>query len=101
MQTARRPQSGVCAAADLHHLGTGGRAAAVLAADAALAHLLAERTAVIPQVPPGRPGGFSLRELPPRRAVLHDLRAPGLPVADGHADPDPGGRARPGRTCAR
>ena len=43
---------GVCAAVDVHYLRTGGaRAAAVLAADATFAHVLAARTAVLPQVP--------------------------------------------------
>ena len=69
-----RPDRGVCAAVDVHYLSTGGaRAAAVLAADAAFAHVLAERTAVVPQVPPYRPGEFYRRELPPLRAVLADL----------------------------
>ena len=49
METGRRPDGGMCAAVDVHYLSTGGaRAAAVLAADAAFAHVLAERTAVIP-----------------------------------------------------
>ena len=47
--------------------------AAVLAADAAFAHVLAGRTTVVPRVPPCRPGEFYLRELPPLRAVLDDL----------------------------
>jgi deoxyribonuclease V len=59
---------------DVHYLSTGARAAAVLAADAAFAHVLAGRTAVISRVPPYRPGEFYLRELPPLRAVLDDLR---------------------------
>ena len=89
-----------------HYLRTGGaRAAAVLAADAAFAHVLAERTAVLPRVPPYRPGPavlprvppyrpgeFYLRELPPLRAVLKDLSGLGLLVVDGYADLDPGGR---------
>jgi deoxyribonuclease V len=66
------------------------RAAAVLAADAAFAHVLAERTAVVPRVPPYRPGEFYLRELPPLRAVLDDLSGLGLLVVDGYADLDPG-----------
>jgi hypothetical protein len=83
----------VCAAVDVHYLSTGGaRAAAVLAADAAFAHVLAERTAVVTQVPPYRPGEFYLRELPPLRAVLDDLNGLGLLVVDGYADLDPGGR---------
>jgi hypothetical protein len=45
METGERPDCGVCAAVDVHYLRTGGaRAAAVLAADAAFAHVLAERT---------------------------------------------------------
>jgi hypothetical protein len=48
MDTGGRPDCGVCAAVDVHYLSTGGaRAAAVLAADAAFAHVLAERTAVV------------------------------------------------------
>jgi deoxyribonuclease V len=93
METGRNPDCGVCAAVDVHYPSTGGaRAAAVLAADAAFAHLLAERTAVVPQVPPYRPGEFYLRELPPLRAVLEDLSGLGLLVVDGYADLDPGGR---------
>jgi deoxyribonuclease V len=84
---------GLCAAVDVHYLSTGGaRAAAVLAADAAFAHVLAERTAVVPQVPPYRPGEFYLRELPPLRAVLDDVSGLGLLVVDGYADLDPSGR---------
>jgi deoxyribonuclease V len=93
MQAAERPDFGMCAAVDVHYLSTGGgRAAAVLAADAAFAHLLAERTAVLPQALPYRPGQFYLRELPPLRAVLDDLSGPGLLVVDGYADLDPSGR---------
>ena len=47
METGGRPEFGVCAAVDVHYLRTGGaRAAAVLAADAAFAYVLAERTTV-------------------------------------------------------
>ena len=93
METGGRPDRGVCAAVDVHYLSTGGaRAAAVLAADAAFAHVLAERTALVPRVAPYRPGEFYLRELPPPRAVLADLDELGLLVADGYADLDPGGR---------
>jgi deoxyribonuclease V len=79
---------------DVHYLRTGGaRAAAVLAADAAFTHVLAERTAVVPRVSPYRPGEFYLRELPPLRAVLDDLSGVvGLLVVDGYADLDPAGR---------
>ena len=84
----------MCAAVDVHYLSTGGaRAGAVLAADAVFAHVLAERTAVVPRVSPYRPGEFYLRELPPLRAVLDDLSGlVGLLVVDGYADLDPGGR---------
>ncbi|HWT49310.1 MAG TPA: endonuclease V [Mycobacterium sp.] len=95
METRGCPEFGVCAAVDVHYLSAGGaRAAAVLAADVAFAHVLAERTAVIPRVPPYRPGEFYLRELPPLRAVLDDLNGLGLLVVDGYADLDP--RGRPG-----
>jgi len=83
----------VCAAVDVHYMSTGGtRAAAVLAADAAFVHMLAERTAVVPRVLPCRPGQFYLRELPPIRAVLDDLSGLGLLVIGGYADLDPAGR---------
>jgi hypothetical protein len=46
-------RSSACATADVHYLRTGGaRAAAVLAADAAFAHVLAKRTALVPLVLP-------------------------------------------------
>ena len=93
METGGRPDCGVCAAVDVHYLPAGGaRAAAVLAADAAFAHVLAERTAVVPRVAPYRPGEFYLRELPPLRAVLEGLSGLGLLVVDGYADLDPAGR---------
>jgi deoxyribonuclease V len=83
----------VYAAVDVHYPTSGGaRAAAVLAADAAFAHVLAERTAMIAQVPPYQPGEFYLRELPPLRAVLEGLSGLALLVVDGYADLDPGGR---------
>jgi len=93
MESGGRPEFGVCAAVDVHYLRTGGaRAAVVLAADAVFAHPLAERTAVLPRVPPYRPGEFYLRELPPLRAVLDGLSELGLLVVDGYADLDPSGR---------
>jgi deoxyribonuclease V len=83
----------VCAAVDAHYLSIGGAwAAAVLAADAAFAHVLAERTAVVARVPAYRPDEFYLRELPPLRAVPDDLSWLGLLVVDGYANLDPGGR---------
>jgi deoxyribonuclease V len=55
--------------------------------------VLAERTAVVPRVAPYRLGQFYLRELPPLRAVLHDLSGMlGLLVVDDYADLDPAGR---------
>jgi deoxyribonuclease V len=93
MDTGGHPDCDVCVALDVHYLGTGGaRAAAVLAADATFAYVQAERTAVVPWVPPYQPGEFYLRELPPLRAVLGDLSGLGLLVVDGYADLDPGGR---------
>jgi deoxyribonuclease V len=93
METGECTESGVCAAVDVHYMSTGGaRAAAVLAADAAFAHTLAERTAVVPRVLPYRPGQFYLRELPPLSAVLDDVCGLGLLVIDGYADLDHAGR---------
>jgi deoxyribonuclease V len=93
MEPGGRSECGVCAAVDVHYLSTGeARAAAVLAVDTSFAHVLAERTAVVPRVAPYRPGAFYLRELPPLRAVLGDLGGLGLLVVDGYADLDPHGR---------
>lgn len=93
MGTGRHPVHGLCAAVDVHYLRSGGaRAAAVLAADATFAKVLAERTAVVPEVAPYRPGAFYRRELPPLRAVLDGTGGLGLLVVDGYADLDPGGR---------
>jgi deoxyribonuclease V len=91
MGTNRGP--GLFAAADVYYLGSGGaRAAAVVAADAAFTHVLAEHTALTPEVLPYRPGEFYVRELPPLRAVLHGIPGLGLLVVDGYADLDPDGR---------
>jgi deoxyribonuclease V len=80
-------------AADVHYLTSGGaRAAAVVAADATFAHVLADRTTVVPGVRPYQPGQFYLRELPPLRAVLDGLIGMRLLVVDGYADLDPEGR---------
>src|SRR5580700_5692746 len=93
METVGCLDCGVCAAVDVHYLSTGGaRAAAVLAADAAFAHVLAERTAMVARVPAYRPGEFYLRELPQLRAVLDGLSGLSLLVVDGYADLDPDGR---------
>jgi deoxyribonuclease V len=92
MQAGGHLEFGVCAAVDVDYPKTGGaRAAAVVAADAAFAHVLAERTAIVSQVPPYRPGQLYLRELP-LRAVLAGLSGLGLLVVDGYADLNPGGR---------
>ena len=83
----------MCAAVDVHYLSSGGaRAAAVLAGDAAFVDVLAERTAVVPEVLAYRPGEFFVRELPPLRAVLDGVRGLRLLVIDGYADLDPAGR---------
>ena len=84
---------GVFVAADVHYLASGGaRAAAVVAADTAFSHLIADRIAVVPEVEPYQPGRFYLRELPPLRAALDGLTAMTLLVIDGYADLDPDGR---------
>ena len=93
MSTGRHPVRGLCGAVDVHYPRSGGaRAAAVAAADAAFAQLLAERTAVVCQVSPYRPGEFYRRELPPLRAVLRGVGGLGLLVVRGYADLDPAGR---------
>jgi deoxyribonuclease V len=93
MGTGSRPVHVRCVAVDVHYLRSGGaRAAAVVAADAAFSQVLAERTAVVPEVPPYQPGELYRRELPPLRAVLDDIGGLGLLVVDGYADLDPGGR---------
>jgi len=67
---------------DVHYPRSGGaRAAAVVAADAAFSQMLAERTAVVPEVRPYRPGEFYRRELPPLRAVRAGIA--GLGAAGG------------------
>jgi deoxyribonuclease V len=89
-------EAGGCAfvAVDVHYLSSGGaRAAAVVAADARLSEIAAERTEVQAEVLPYRTGEFYLRELPPIRAVLHGLSELSLLVVDGYADLDLGGRA--------
>ena len=83
----------VFAAAVVHYLPAGGaRAAAVLAADAVFSAVLAERTVLLRQVLPYRPGEFFLRELPPLQAVLAGIPRLGLLIIDGYADLDPAGR---------
>jgi deoxyribonuclease V len=87
------PVHGLCLAVDVHYLGSGAaRAAAVVAADSAFAHVLAEHSAVVPGAEPYRPGQFYRRELPPLRAVLSGLDGLGLLVVDGYVDLDPDGR---------
>jgi deoxyribonuclease V len=93
METDGDPDGRVCAAVDVHYLETGGaRAAVVLAADAAFSAVLAERTAIVAEVMPYRPGEFYLREMPPLRAVLAGVRGLGLLVVDGYVDLDASGR---------
>jgi deoxyribonuclease V len=90
MQTSSDPGGRVFAAADVHYPRSGGaRAAAVVAADAAFSVVLAEKTATVPQVAPYRPGEFFARELPPLRAVLHDVHGLSLLVVDAYVDLDP------------
>jgi deoxyribonuclease V len=87
-----QPGGAVFVAADVHYLASGAAlAAAVVAADAVFSRLVAERTAMVPEVLPYRPGRFYVRELPPLRAVLDGLREMALLVIDGYADLDPEG----------
>ena len=80
MGTGGRPDRGVCAAADVQYLSTGSaRAAAVLATDAAFAHVQAERTVLVPRVAPYRPGEFYLppHQGPSGLGRRHRWRSPG------------------------
>jgi deoxyribonuclease V len=78
---------------DVHYLPSGAaQAAAVVAADAAFCHLLADRTRQVAEVPPYQSGQFYLRELPPLHAVLDGLDRMILLIVDGYTDLDPGGR---------
>jgi hypothetical protein len=93
MQNGGYPARGVFVAVDVQYLASGGaRAAAVVAADAAFSRLVAERTELVPDVAPYRPGQFYLRELPPMRAVLDGLSEMTLLVVDGYADLEPDGK---------
>jgi hypothetical protein len=70
MSVGSHPVHGRCAAVDVHYPRSGGaRAAVVVAADAAFWRVLAERTAVVPEVGRYRPGEFYRRELPPLRPL--------------------------------
>jgi deoxyribonuclease V len=93
MAAIGRPAGHIFAAVDVHYPTEGGaRAAAVLAADPSFAHVLAELTATVPEVPPYRQGEFYLRELPPLRAVLRNVDDLRLLVVDGYVDLDALGR---------
>ena len=93
VQAGRQPGGGVFVAVEVHYLpGGGARAAAVVAADAAICHLLADRIGQVAEVPPYQPGQFYLRELPALHAVLDGLDGMRLLIVDGYADLDPGGR---------
>lgn len=93
MGTGRHPVHGLFVAVDGDYFRLGGaRAAAVAAADAALAQVLTERTEVVPKAEPYRPGQFYRRELPAVRAVLCGISGLKLLVVDEYADIDPVGR---------
>ncbi len=94
VESARSAGREVFVAADVHYFASGGaRAAAVVAADAAFSHLVADRVELLADVRPYRPGEFYLRELTPLRAVLGRLHGMALLVLDGYADLDPAGPA--------
>jgi deoxyinosine 3'endonuclease (endonuclease V) len=68
------PSHSVFVGVDVHYLASGGaRAAAVVAADAAVSRLAADRIALMPDAEPCQPGRFFRRELPSLRAVLGGL----------------------------
>lgn len=95
MRFAGGDRQHVCAAVDVHYMDACARAAAVTASDPSFARVLQERTVVVPQAPPYRPGEFYLRELLPIRTVLGELgdqERRGLIVVDGYVDLDPDGR---------
>src|SRR5690349_5208499 len=72
METGECTEPGVCAAVDVHYLSTGARAAAVMAADTAFAHMLAERTDPSTRAPVRSPAprGGGLWALPAWAALL-------------------------------
>jgi deoxyribonuclease V len=81
------------AAADVYYPVSGAaRAALVMAGDRAFAEILAEQTALVPDVAPYVPGQFRQRELPPLRAVLAGVTGIELLVIDGYVDLAPDGR---------
>lgn len=80
-------------AVDVHYPAEGGaRAALVVAADAAFAEVVEERTVWLDQAAAYRPGRFYERELPPLRTVLRGVAPLDQLVVDGYVDLDPAGR---------
>lgn len=85
--------SAAFAAVDVQYLPSGAaRAALVLATDASFSNVVAEKTALVPEVEPYQPGEFYRRELPPLRAVLGGVTDIRLLIIDGYVDLDPDGR---------
>jgi deoxyribonuclease V len=83
------------AAVDVYYLeGGNARAAAVLATDPSLTHVIAEVTVMVmaERAPAYEPGEFFRRELPPIQAVLAGVARLGLLIVDGYVDLDPRGR---------
>ena len=64
METAGRPEFGVCAAVDVRYLRTGGTGGCRPGRRSRFRALLAERAVLAPRVPPHRSGEFCQRELP-------------------------------------
>ncbi len=83
---------------DVHYPASGGaRAACVATREATFARIVVQQVASVPEVQPYTPGEFSLRELPPLRAVLEAIMSGGaerlaMIIVDGYVDLDPDGR---------
>jgi hypothetical protein len=99
METSGRPDRGVCAAVDVHYLSTGGaRAAVVLAADTAFAHVVAEHTAVVlPEQLKAAIEEIAAAEGRSVNAWLVRAAAAALQQSDREQRPEPRGRSKPAK----
>jgi deoxyribonuclease V len=64
----------------------------VVSGDTTFSAVVAENTAVVPEVMAYQPGEFYRREMPPLRAVLRGVAGLDLLIVDGYVDLDPSGR---------